>query len=108
MSKDRHIHATNDLLEAEINKKYVALSDAAADLAQAFSKDANQITLDGVKPLKLKALMEDAMYQGAIPKVLASPHINGAAIKAAELLGMNRSTLRRITVRLFPKTQEAA
>lgn len=73
------------------------LRKAAYELAQAAALEAEQIKLDNtlrIEEAQLNQVLKDAMYEGALTALMESSFVRGNQSKSAEIMGMNRATLR--------------
>lgn len=74
------------------------LQAAAEALAEAYTEELETYPMDAVPAspsmdVPLEQMLRDAMYAGALPAVISA--MRGNQSKSAELLGINRSTLRK-------------
>ena len=76
------------------------LQVAAADLTAAYALEVEQQTVTGIAPqpaatIPLNQLIQSLVNQGSLNALMDSALIQGNQSKAADLLGINRATLRK-------------
>jgi len=76
------------------------LTNAAHEYVQAHTEEMSQKTVEGVQApheltQALDTLLQDALYDGALSALMNAKIIRGNQSKAAQVLGLNRATVRK-------------
>ena len=75
------------------------LKSAAAELTTAYALEVEQNKMPGIAPIPafdtpLQPMLDTLLYQGSLDSLMSSSLIRGNQSKAAQVLGINRATLR--------------